>query len=343
MLYRNASILAFACMLAATGCRDNGTLTPADLSMAGGGAGGTDMAGGGAGGDMVMKTYTMSTVTAMRTAGAFGNFEIDNVPVTAVAPTGKKMYVQDVAGGASSAIEVACPSSGTHMCSMQTTVKTVAIGHQVTIKGTYEKGGATTGGFETFYLDTITDNGAAPAMPPVMTLTLADIIKTNGTANSMASRPNWFARVKVTLTDALVMFDMSPAEFAYSGGTNGCPGMFGWGMVPMTGAPTGPAACDATCNAKPAPATCTQPAAQAAADANEVLIGTDFYSGFKYSSDCKCYNGFGDTVVAPTNKVASAATIQGILIYNSPPMKTGYLYLAPTTSPPATSPDFTLQ
>ena len=339
MLYRTISSFALACtVVAGAGCRDNGTLQPADLSGTGGGS--TDMAGGGGGGgggggDMAPKSYAVSTVTAMRTAGAFGNFEIDNAVVVGVGPTGTKMFVQDASGGDLSAIAVACPGSGTHMCTMSSTVKTTKIGDSVTVKGTYEKGGMTTGYFETFYLDSITDNGAAAAIPPVKTLTLADIVKTN----TMGSRANWFQKVKVTLTDALVVFDLSPAEFAYSGGKNGCPAMFGWAMVPMTGAPaTAPPACDASCNAKPAPATCTQPAAQTTMNANELLVGTDFYSTFKVSSDCFCYNGFGDTVVTPANKVASGATIQGVLIYDSPKTGAPRLSLAPTAPG-----DFTLQ
>jgi hypothetical protein len=335
MLFRKASIFAFACMLSAAGCRDNGALTPADLSMTGPGGNGDMATGGGGGGDM-MKSYMVSTIAAMR-AGSYGDFELDNVVVLAVNPGGSRMYVQDAAGGKLSAIEVSCPAGGTHVCTISATVKAAKIGDQVTVKGTYVKAGATKGNYETFYVDTMMDNGAAPTKPTATTLTIADVISSAGSGTN--SRDTWFQKVSVTLTDALVMFDMNPMVFAHTPAAGKtCPNTYGWGMVPMTGAPSAPAACDASCATKTPPATCTQPAAATATSTMEVLVGTDFYSGFTYSNDCKCYSGFSDTVVTPANHVASGATIQGILVYYSPQTGTPYLYLAPTVNA-----DFPLQ
>jgi hypothetical protein len=346
-MYKFSLSLALACTLIA-GCRDEG-----GNNNNTGGNGSGDMAMTGpvtmpSNDDMAMpamKTYNVSTVAAMRGAGMYGTFELDNVVVLGVNPSGSRTYVQDAAGNDLSAIVLQCPpNSMTHPCSLGSTIAKIAAGHQVTVKGTYEKGSAAKGNYETFYIDTLTDGGAAAAMPAATVLTMADVQK--GAFSDLAnSRKHWFQKVKVTLTDALVMFDLSPAEFKTTPSQGkSCPNQFGFGMVPMTGAPAAaPSACDATCaqgtKTTAPPATCTQPAASTTTDAGEILIGTDFYKGFTYSTDCKCYAGFSDTAVLATNAFDNGAVIQGILIYDSPPGGTGYLYLAPTSNGGAT-PDF---
>jgi hypothetical protein len=329
--------LAFACSLVA-GCRDEGKtaldLGVTDMAMTGPVTGPTDMS---------MKTYAATSVATMRQKGMYGTFELDDVILLAVNPSGSRLYVQDAAGGDYSAVVLACSSSSVaHPCSLSSTTAMLGVGHKVTVKGTYERGGMTKGNFETFYIDAITDGGAG-TMPAATTLTMADVGK-GAYTDLETSRKYWFQKVSVKLTDALVIFDLSPAEFKTtpsSGKT--CPNQFGFAMVPMTGAPAAPAACDGTCaqgTSKMAPpATCTQPAAVSTASTGEILIGTDFYTGFKYSADCKCFAGFGDTAVLASNSVDNGTTIQGILVYNAPPSGTPYVYLAPTTNSGAT-PDF---
>src|ERR1700749_1034280 len=101
-MYKQLTLFAFACTLA-VGCRDNSTTTTNNSTDMATGAGGGGSSGGGgtAGGggttgtgDMALTTTT-STIAAMRTAGTYGNFELDNVILLAVNPSGSHMYVQD--------------------------------------------------------------------------------------------------------------------------------------------------------------------------------------------------------------------------------------------------------
>lgn len=269
--------------------------------------------------DLSGKGYVTATVANMR-QGKSGQFEFDNV-VTISPPAGGNtlnLFVQDAAGGDFSAMRVTCESQGkTHLCPMPAymTMKTLAQGHSVTIQGTYIKSAA--GAMvkaENFYIDSITDNGNA-SLPAATVLTLADISRTAMKA------ANWFQLVKVTLADKLVPFDLSPLEFAYNNapGCAKCPCQFGFGMIP------------AAAMAKVAPACSgkTQPAAQTALP-TEVFIGTDFYKSFPISSDCPCSAGYSDFQVAPTNFIASGATISGILVFDSVYNTTNYYqYLAP--------------
>src|SRR5689334_11754309 len=100
MLYRTVSLFALVSLIGVVGCRDNGTLTPADLSMAGGGTGGT---GGGTGDDMAMAGYTTSSIAMMR-QGAPGPYELDNVIAIGVTPSGSHIFIQDANGGDFSAV-----------------------------------------------------------------------------------------------------------------------------------------------------------------------------------------------------------------------------------------------
>ncbi|MCU1277388.1 MAG: hypothetical protein JWM53_934 [bacterium] len=315
MLYRNASIFAFACMLGAVGCRDNGAVTPVDLSMAGGGGGGT---GGGSGGDMAtagMKTYIVATIAMMR-QGAPGDYELDDVVAIALtsSTTSPHLYAQDAAGGDFSAIKTNCSSSSTsHPCTVASTVHTVAVGHKVTIKGTYIKASAMNGGSENFYIDSITDNGAG-TLPAVKMVALTDVQR------NATTKASWFQHVQVSPAPAAhKVYDVSPTELAFSGATK-CPYQLGFGLAPAATAGAGASQCvDMT----------SQPAAATAPDPTEVLIGTDFFTTFKMTSDCRCYTMFTDT---PVTTAMSTTKLGGILIYDtvfgSMPAK-GYQYLSP--------------
>ncbi len=325
MLYRNASIFAFACVLGATaGCRDNGTLKPADLSMAGGGGGGT-----GGGMDMAMATtnYTVATIAVMR-GGAPGAYELDDVVAIGLTPSAKspKIFVQDAAGGDFSAVRANCSSTSTaHPCTVASTVATVALGHKVTIKGTYIKSTKAEGSAENFYIDSITDNGAGTAPQPT-TVMLADV-QQSAVADALttipANKKYWFQHVTVMTPGTMVVYDLSPTELVYSGAT-ACSYQLGFSLIPMgTAGVMTAAACTGSGS------TATQPTAVATPDPARVLIGTDFYKTFVVSSDCKCAAMFSDTQVTPA---MTTTKLDGILVYDtvfgSSPV-VPYQYLAP--------------
>ena len=333
MLYRNASIFAFACVLMVAGCRDNGTLTPADLSMGGGGTGGT----GGGTGDMAvaMKNYMPSTIAAMRQMPAGQNdFELDNVIAIALTPSTKspKLYVQDAAGGDFSAIEADCSStSSSHMCNVASTVHTTVIGDKVTLKGTFVKAGMTKGGYETFYIDSIMDNGAGT--PPAPLAVTETAVEKAVDATATGWNKDFFQKVTVTPSETIVMYDWTPTELKYSGsgawpGCTTLPFVFGFSMIPMSVAST------------PANAACTVKTAAAptqTANDKEILIGTDFYSDFKVSSDCQCAKT-PTTVPAQGTTWASGKPITGVLIYTVPfGASAGYRQFSPTQMPDSTT------
>ncbi|MDB4967446.1 MAG: hypothetical protein JWN44_3135 [Myxococcales bacterium] len=315
MSFRTVSMFALACAALTAGCRDNGTLQPADLSGTGGGGD-----GGTAGGDMATggtKTYTMATVAAMR-QGAPGDYQLTDVVAIGLTPssTSPHLFVQDAGGGDYTAIKTNCSSTSTsHPCQVSSTVKTVALGHKVTVKGTFIKSSTANGGTEDFYIDSITDNGAGTA-PATATVMLADVIKGNGTA----MKKLWFQHVTVMNPGTLVAYDLSPPELAFSGATK-CPYQLGFAVAPMgtTGAAAALSCADAT----------TQPATATAPDAAEIYIGTDFFKDFNVASDCRCTAMFHDKEVTATS---TATALSGILVYDtvfgSMPVKS-YLYVSP--------------
>jgi len=324
MLYRNASIFAFACMLGVTGCRDNGTLTPADLSMAGGGGGG---GGGGTGtGDMAATNYVPSSIAMMR-QGAPGTYELDDVIAIALTPSTKspKLVVQDAAGGDYSAIQLLCPASGTHMCTMQSTIHTTTIGHKVTVKGLFVKDSKMSGGGLQFYVSTITDNGAGTAPAPLMRDQTA--IEQATDAGVTGFDKDFWQMVTVTPTENLVMYDWTPTALKYSGsgawpGCSTAPYVFGFAMAPASANLTATAAC--TVKTAPAPS-------QATPDGRQIYIGTDYYTSFQVSSDCQCAKT-PTTVPAAGTQWPSGMAMTGILGYETPvpgTATTGYKIFSP--------------
>ena len=324
-MYRTVSIFAFACALAGAGCRDNGTLQPADLSMQGGTDGGT------ATGTDMAKNYVKTTIAMMR-QGAPGDYELDDVIAIALTPSAMSphLFVQDAAGGDFSAIRTNCSTSSSTPCTVASTVHTVQIGDKVTIKGTYIRGKNANGGTDDFYIDSITDNGAG-TLPAPAQVTLADVQQSSiATATMMApaNRKYWFQHVTVTSPGSLAMYDLTPAPFKYTGSAT-CPSQFGWGMAPSgTSGANGTLSCDSSCSTNPPGAACMQPTG-VMLNAAEVLIGTDFYDKFKESSDCKCASKYTDTLVT---MASTTSKLGGILIYDtvykSSPVQP-YIYLAP--------------
>jgi hypothetical protein len=62
----------------------------------------------------------------------------------------------------------------------------------------------------------------------------------------------------------------------------------------------------------------------------EVLVSTDYYTGFKVSSDCAC-PFMGTTTL--TSTMGTSGTIKAVLDYDVPyGSSTGYQYLAPLDS-----------
>ena len=260
-------------------------------------------------------TYTATTIAAMRQQPATGCYEFDNVVTIGVTPSthSPSLFVQDAAGGDFSAIKTRCSSTSTaHPCTVAATVAALPNGHSVTVKGTYIKTAATT--FEEFFIDSITDNGSATA-PAAATATLAQVARSSTSANLR------FQRVTVTIgnADTLNMYDWTPSEFASSTAT-ACPFQFGFGMIPksVSGVTDGAACTNNT----------TQPTGQAAPNAAEILIGTDFFTGFSLSSDCRCAGHFSDMEPASTSTLSG--TLSGLLEFEVPfGTSNGYYYIAP--------------
>jgi hypothetical protein len=261
--------------------------------------------------------YTTSSIAAMRQGTVSGCFELDNVVSIAITPSkaSPKLYVQDSGGGMFSAMRTQCSSTSTaHPCTVSAQVAAIAVGRSVTVQGTYIK--SKTSGYETFYIDTITDNGAG-TVPGVATATITDVSR-GGTNKGLA-----FQYVKATIpgNDPLVMYDWTPAEFVYTGATK-CPYQFGFGMIPQSAGATATAACTNTTS---------QPTGQTSPNAAEILVGTDFYKGFTVSSDCQCAAMYSDK--EPTTTSQLKQSVAGILIFDVPfGGTTGYYYIAPTSA-----------
>lgn len=303
--------MRFVCLaLAVLGCRSNDSATPDSHAV----NDGARLDGAGSGSANACVAYTMTTIAAMRMGTATGCFTLTNVVTLGTTPSKKspRVFVQDASGGDFSAMVTKCSSTSTsHPCAIATQVAAIADGHSVTITGTYIKSSAST--FEEFFIDGLTDNGAT-TVPAPATATLAQIER-GGTAKNLR-----FQRVTVNLgsADTLKMFDWTPSEFANTSATV-CPYQFGFGMLPMSATGTATAACS---NGT------TQPPGQAAINANEVLIGTDFYKGFTISSDCRCAKTFINMEPSATSTLSG--TVSGLLVFDVPFGATvGYYYLAP--------------
>ena len=295
--------------LALFACRSSDNSTPVDSHAVSDGAH-LDGAGSGSG----CASYTMSTIAAMRMGTATGCFKLTNVVSLGTTPskTTPQIFVQDAGGGDFSAMLTKCSStSTTHPCTFATQAAAIADGHSVTITGTYIKTAATT--FEEFFIDGITDNGAATAPAPA-TATLAQIERSSTATNLR------FQRVTVTIgqADALKMYDWTPSEFANTSAT-ACTYQYGFGMLPSSATGTAAAACSSGT---------AQPNGQAAINAKEVLIGTDFYKTYTVSSDCRCAKMFTDMEPSATSTLVG--TVSGLLSFDVPFGATvGYYYLDP--------------
>lgn len=312
-----ASLSFVIWLVALVGCRDvvPSPGQPIDLSHPVDLGGSTDDLAT-AGGDLP-PSYARSTIAAMR-QGKSGTYELDSVVVLAVTPSAKNpvVFVQDAAGGDFSAIIVRCESgSAKHPCSVATELHGVSPGQTITLQGVYEKSSSMKGGFESFYPSSFTAVGTG-TLPTATALTTADIQR------GAARTAHWFQRVTATLSVPLVIHDFSPPELAFSGAMK-CPYQNGFTLVASGSSSAGSPS-------QACAGTSAQPAA-VAASADEVLIGTDFYSGFKVTSDCRCASQFGDKLVTATTSISG--TLSGILVYDVPfMMTTGYQYIAPVSA-----------
>jgi hypothetical protein len=292
-------------MLLAAGCRNTTTQQPPDLSM----GGSTDMAGGA---DMA-KNYKASDVKTMR-QGKSGDFVLANLVAIAVSPSASsspRIVVQDASGGDFSAIQGRCsPTSTTHPCSVASTVKTAAIGDNVTLQGTFEKSSMT--GFETFYIDMIAVNSHGMTLPAVQNVALTDVQR------GAKSAQYWFQHVSVTSPGTMVMYDFTPVEFKRTGSTS-CPQQFGFGIISSGAGAAAATACSGM----------VQPPGVTTPNMQEVLVGTDFYSTYTVATDCAC-----DTMFSVKTPAANSSTtvLGGILLFDSQYMAMPpnyYSYLAP--------------
>ena len=265
-------------------------------------------------GSLTCAVYTDSTIAAMRMGTHSGCFKLTGVVTLGTTPSTKspRLFVQDAAGGDFSAMMTRCSSTSTaHPCSVASTVAGTPDGHAVTLAGTYIKTGSTT--FEEFFIDSISDTGAATAPAPA-TATLAEIERGGSSQNLR------FQHVTVTIgaADTLQMYDWTPSELSNSSAT-ACPYQFGFGMLPKSVTATKGGACASGT---------AQPPGQTAPNPAEVLIGTDFFKGFTVSSDCRCAKMFSDQEPAVASTLGG--TIGGLLVFDVPfGTTTGYNYLAP--------------
>lgn len=265
-------------------------------------------------------SYTPTSIAAMRQAGTSTCASLDGVVAIALhaSTASPKLYVQDAAGGDYSGIVVGCSATSvTHPCTQQALVNAIAVGHAVAIHGRYTK--SMSSGYETIYLDTLSDKGVAPSQPAPLALQPADV------ARGALNAARWFQRVSVTIQSSLVMYDWTPSEFVYAGGAVTChpPYQFGFGVIPSSVTPTSPAG--SACSGSTA-----QPAGVATPDANEILIGTDFFaSGFNVTSDCRCAATLTDKLVTASSTLTG--TLGGLLLYGTAFGSTGpgYQYVAP--------------
>jgi hypothetical protein len=242
-------------------------------------------------------TYAPMTITTMRNPAAPGCYELAHVALVARTSSTKtpRLYVQDPKGGDYSAIMAKCSATSAHACSATALATSLQLlnGASVTLRGYYEHGKIS--GFEEFYIESVTDDGAMLPVPAPITLTVADL------GRDARVPAKWFqkATVNVAPADTLAMYDFSPPEFALNGP---CPAWEGFGMI-------------ASSVMKPSPATCAgakNPAGQTAADPKEILIGRQFFHRFTYSSDCGCAATHSQVLLTAANTVSGA--ISGVLI-----------------------------
>ena len=321
-------LMAFPMFAAACGGDSGPALQPVDLSYASADQGpGTD--GATASTDDMGSSkacngvYSKSTIAALR-QGATGCYELDGVVSLAVTPVaattkGVTIYAQDAAGGDYSAVKMGCSSTSTsHPCTVFATAKSVLPGRALTVMGTYIKSAAAKGGFEELYIDSITDTGSGVAPAPAA---LTEVDLERGATTASTSKPMaayHFQLVTATISDKLVMYDWTAPELKGSFGT--CP-QYGFGLIPTSASATSGAACSGT----------TQPAGQATVNAKEVLVGTDFYGGFTYTTDCACASMYMQPL--PTAGQGVTGAITALLNYDVPYMQTvGYQFLSPLTN-----------
>lgn len=305
-----ATVLVFA-------CRSNDSTTtdaPSGSQIDGPGS------GSGSANPNACTSYTTMPISGMRQMKS-GCYELDNVVTTALtaSATNPHLYVQDAAGGAFSAMMTECEShSMTHPCSVASTVSGLAVGHSVTVKGTYIKTSSTT--FEEFFIDSVTDNGATTPIAPA-TAQLKDIERSGSNAGLRFQ----YVSVDINTGDALEMYDFSPSEFADSSAT-ACPYETGFGMIPKSA----PGAAVASAGCATVGSGATQPTGVSSPNAAEVLFATDFYKSFEVDSDCKCAKA---PSTMPETTTTFSGTLKGMLMFDVPfNGTTGYYYIDPTSA-----------
>ena len=289
---------------------DGGSSAGSDGGSSGSSSGATGGCGSGTPGAVQTCTsYKSTTIAAIRNPTAPGCYELHQVGLVARtdSPSEPRLYVQDPNGGDFSAILAKCSTTSQHVCSSSVKAKipqladSMATGEQISLRGYYSSGKIS--GFEEFYIEDIVDECTTVPRPAPIALTVADI------ARAARVPAKWFRRatVDIATTDPLVMYDFSPAELALPGAT--CPDWEGFGMIPRSAGTAASPGCTGTMN----------PPGQTS-NAQEILVGREFFKQFLFSSDCRCAASAGQRLVTPTSSVSG--TVTGYLLLESLPMTT---------------------
>lgn len=317
-MMRGLLVLSLLGGLMTSGCREESS--PAkDMTQIGDGSTSSDDGGTSSGDGSVV---TPSTIALMRAAGP-GTYQLDGIVGYARTPSNAspKLLAQDAAGGDLSAILMNCSStSQAHPCTEGDKIKALDFPRIVNVKGLYLKTSAAKGMSEIFYIESLTDVGPATE-PTRATVPLATIQRSAWALTPTMTNParlKAFQRVSIDLGGGTLNFyDMSPPECTTdSTSCNSFPYQTCFGMH------VGEAGSNVCTNKT------DQPASTGTVDA-EILIGTDFYSGFKVSADCRCAGGHSNKMPSPTSTLTS---LQGVLFMDvADDASTPFFYVAPET------------
>ncbi len=245
-------------------------------------------------------SYPEASITSIRHPSKAGCYELSHVGLIARTDSSSepRLYVQDKNGGDYSAIVATCSQTAAHPCSSAVAAKIPRIldsaekGARLSVRGYYEF--SKVSGFEEFYVEDVIDECKALPKPLPISLTVADL------AEGARVPAKWFSRaiVDVPATNPLVAYDFSPAELALTGP---CPKWGGFALISKSAGATSAAGCSGAVN----------PAGQAS-DANEILIGRQFFKTFLYSSDCGCTAGTQQRLITAASSLSGS--MLGILV-----------------------------
>jgi hypothetical protein len=241
--------------------------------------------------------FQAASINEMRTGARSGCFELSNVVVVArtASSSAPRIYIQDPGGGPFSAMAAKCSASSKHACPATTlaNVGRLLDGAAVTVRGYYSNVKAT--GFEEVYLEEVVDTGSLVPIPDPVRLSVGDLSRDARVASS------WFqvATADVPVGDPLTMYDFSPRELQQGAS---CPVWEGFAMIPASVSAPAAVGCSGGQN----------PAAVATSDPREILIGRQFFSTFRASTDCACAGASKQHLLASGSVLSGP--IRGVLV-----------------------------